>query len=59
MTVNDLAVLVGASQLLDRDSEAALASTPLQMLSEVTRAAARAAGPNDAILCALDAIALV
>ncbi|MCS5620258.1 MAG: hypothetical protein NZ808_10390, partial [Myxococcota bacterium] len=59
MTVNDLPVLVGASQLLDRDSEAALASTPLQMLSEVTRAAARDAGPNDAILCAIDAIALV
>lgn len=59
MTVQELPVLVGAAQLLDRDSAPAEAATPLEMLSEVARAAAEDAGPANAVLRAIDSIALV
>lgn len=59
MTTRELPVLVGAAQLLDRDSEPTQTLTPLQMLSNVAKAAAEDAGPASSILRAMDAIALV
>jgi acetyl-CoA C-acetyltransferase len=52
-------VLVGAAQLVQRDAEPAAALEPLAMLERVARDACRDAGAGDALLRALDAVAVV
>ncbi len=59
MNPERLPVLVGAAQLLDRETDPTRTASPLQMLKRVAREAAAQAGPVDAILRAIDAIALV
>jgi len=59
MSSPNLPVLVGAAQLLDRERDPLKTSTPLEMLTQVSRAAGEDAGPVAAILRAIDTIALV
>ncbi len=59
MSRAELPVLVGAAQLLDRESDPERTLPPLEMLAEVARTAARQAGSAVDILRALDSIVLI
>src|SRR5262245_59836544 len=54
-----LPVLVGGGQSVDRPSEAAPGREPLAWMADAARAAAADAGAGDALLAALDTIAVV
>ena len=59
MNDENIPVIIGTAQLVDRDADVDNFIEPVEMLAQVARKAAEASGVGDAILRGLDTIALV
>lgn len=52
-------VVIGIAQLIDRDSDAKTAPTPLDLMERIAHQCAQDAGPGDAVIRALDTVGIV
>ena len=59
MTQMNIPVLAGTAQLLERESDPAVAMTPLQMLTRIAREASEDAGVGERLLKEIDTIGIV
>ena len=59
MNDENIPVIIGTAQLVDRDADVDNFIEPVEMLAQVARKAAEAGGVGDALLRGLDTIALV
>ena len=59
VSADNLPILVGAAQLIERESEPEKALDPLAMLEQIARAAAEDARGGDGLLRSLDTIGIV